>query len=152
MPGGKGLGASGPPHANATQRGAGASTRTRRRAEEDAEMPEWSDDTYDPNDTQWARLDPTRGVPYDDAAADWSEQPTQPQPAIRPDDRYQRSSSAPAPFWPQEQRPPARDPQAEAGAARARRLGCAGLAGGALLPAATLAPRPHPGLPRGPQP
>jgi hypothetical protein len=69
MPGGKGLGAAGPPHAPAPQRGAGASTRTRRRAEEDAAMPEWSDDTYDPNDTQWARLDPTRGVPYDDAAA-----------------------------------------------------------------------------------
>src|SRR5258706_4510459 len=87
MPGGKGLGAAGQPHANATQRGVGASTRMRRRAEEDAEMPEWSDDTNDPNDTQWARLDPTRGMPFD-AAADWAEQPTQPQPAIRPHERY----------------------------------------------------------------
>jgi hypothetical protein len=93
----------------------------RRRAEEDAEMPEWFDDTNDPNDTQRARLDPTRGVPYDDAAADWAEQPTQPQPVIRPDERYQRSASAPAPSWPQEQRPPARDPQAEAVVASDRR-------------------------------
>jgi hypothetical protein len=97
-------------------------------------MPEWSDDTYDPNDTQWARLDPTRGVPYDDDddAADWAEQPTQPQPTIRPDDRYQRSASAPALFWPQEQRPPARD---------RRRLVWGELAVGAILLAATLALR-----------
>jgi hypothetical protein len=157
MPGGKGLGAAGPPHANVTQRGVGASTRTRvrarmrRRAEEDAEMPEWSDDTYDPNDTQWARLDPTRGVPYDGAAADWSEQPTQPQPVIRPDDRYQRPASASAPFWPQEQRLPARDPQAEAVAARdRRRLVWGGLAVGAILLAATLALLTQLGLPGSP--
>ena len=105
-------------------------------------MPEWFDDTNDPNNTQWARLDPTRGMPFDDAAADWAEQPTQPQPVIRPDERYQRSVAAPAPFWPQEQRPPARDPQAEAVAASdRRRLVWGGLAVGAILLAATLALR-----------
>jgi hypothetical protein len=55
----------------------------RRRAEEDAEMPEWFDDTNDPNDTQRARLDPTRGVPYDDAAAD--------SPPTGPSSRHSRS-------------------------------------------------------------